>query len=151
MAKPFVNVLPPSAEPIYHVDENLTKQKNPVIGITYLQANNKEYGLKAIVNKEKKHSQSAIKPLHDFLVKARQYKTIEELITNHISHNRGKNCDKESKQMIGEIRRQYNVAAEEMIHIHCLRGGKGEFVLHGFVIENRFEIVWFDPDHKHYK
>ena len=64
---------------------------------------------------------------------------------------KGKNVDDKSVAMMRKIQRDYNVETTSMIHIHCHLHGKGEFVLHGFVIRNCFEIVWFDPSHELHK
>ena len=45
----------------------------------------------------------------------------------------------------------YNIETSDMFHLHCDRDGKGKFVLHGFRINNCFEIVWIDPNHEFYK
>lgn len=151
MAKPFIDVNAGIVEPIYSVDESRVKQPTPVIGITYLQADDKKYGINALLKKEKAKNGLTIKTLQDFLVKVRHYKTIDELISNHISHIKGKNVDDKSVAMMRKIQRDYNVETTSMIHIHCHLHGKGEFVLHGFVIRNCFEIVWFDPSHELHK
>lgn len=148
MAKPLVKINDNIPEPFYQIDRGKIEQKSPVIGITYLQADDNKYGLKAVFKKEKEQKGSAIKILNDFLVKAKQYETIDKLVSAHISHKKAKNCDAKSISMMKKIQRDFNVETADMIHIHCKPGGKGEFVLHGFVIHNCFEIVWFDPKHE---
>ena len=124
-----------------------TKEKRPIIGITYLDRNN--YGLEDLY-KNYRGDRNCINQLNDFLEKARNYTTITELVINHASHNKFKNKDGKSKKKLEQIRKEHNVETSDMCHMHCSRGGTGVFVLHGFFLNNCFEIVWLDAKHDLY-
>jgi len=120
------------------------KESRPIIGITFLDRNN--FGLNELY-RIYRGDKSCLDHLNDFLEKARQYKTISELISKHASHIKYKNADERSKEKIRQIKKEYDVDAEEIVHLHCDRGGTGVFVLHGFFLGNCFEIVWLDAKH----
>lgn len=73
---------------------------------------------------------------------------INELVRLYGSKIYTKNTDKISKQIVKSLSDDFpTVDCDELIHIHCKKGGKGKFVLHGFVHDNIFEIVLIDPCH----
>lgn len=117
----------------------------PCIGITFLEKNN--FGIKHLF-KECKKSINVLEQFYNFLNQARHYDSIGELIKDYISHNHSKNCDEKSKNKMKELETKFNLEAIDIIHLHCAKGGKGSFVLHGFQIGNIFEIIWIDPSHE---
>ena len=133
---------------IKHVND----YRSPCIGFTYLDVNT-EFGLKGLFKQYKSQlgNRNLFKELDEFLLAARNYKNIEELITNHISHNKAKSNDEKTRKKANSIKREYNIETCNIIHIHCKRGGNGEFVLHGFVIQNCFEVLFIDPMHSFIK
>ena len=137
-----------SKDPILKIEAKDIPSSKPVVSITFCDIMSKEYGLKGLLKSEKKSDRDLLKELDDFLIKARQYDNIEELVSAHISHNHGKNEDKKSKDKLKHINNAHNVDAKCMIHLHTKTGGNGKFVFHGFVVNNVFEIVWIDPFHK---
>lgn len=114
------------------------------ISITYLDDSN--YNFEHIV-KIGKGNHTLVKDLQRFISKAREYKSIDELIKNHKPHSSIKNKDSSSERKIKELRDKYNLEIDYMCHIHCKRNGNGQVVLHGFRIGNNFEIVWIDLEH----
>lgn len=124
------------------------KANAPVISITYLEKN--DYGLQHLY-KCTRGDNRYVKQFESFLEKARQYNSITELLSNHGSHMSSKNTDSKSLQKVNELCNKYNLEVQEFIHLHCCTGGTGEFVMHGFLITNRFEIVWLDPKHEIHK
>jgi hypothetical protein len=135
-------------QPIVQRESRITDEKKPIIGITYLDKN--RYGLKFLL-KESKGDKTIIEKLYDFLENARNYPTISALISSHASHNKFKNEDKSSLKKLAQIQNDYGVETNDMCHLHCGRGGTGEFVLHGFFLGNCFEIVWLDVKHEVHK
>lgn len=130
----------------------LEDTKAPIISMTYMDMFG-TYGLKEFskIAKALNGQRNLYKEIDGFLNKAREYNNITDLISAHISHNGGKNKDAASRKKAKEISERYNVEALDFIHLHCCSGGTGEFVFHGFVLKNRFEIVWIDPQHKLHK
>ena len=143
MAKPIVRAKPKS-EKILDINPAIASEPKPVIGLTYLD---NSFNLTELFKVSRGNGRK-IKEFESFLVKARQYKTLSELIDSHKPHNGFKNGDEKSKKKMKEIRRIYNIETDDMFHLHCCRDGNGEFVIHGFRINNCFEIVWLDPEHK---
>ena len=129
---------------IVRKDVVFTKEKRPIIGITFLDRNN--YGLDDLIRCYR-GDKNCVNQLNDFLEKARKYTTISELITNHASHNKFKNTDSRSLRKFAQIQDEYEVETSDICHLHCNRGGTGRFVLHGFILNNCFEIVWLDVKH----
>lgn len=127
---------------------HIPKPKRPVIGITYLQVGNKNYGLKALSNADRSRSDRDIySELEDFIKRASMLDSIETVVKTYHSRNKLKNNDEYSKDIVTLLKESYNVDATDLIHLHCKANGKGEFVLHGFILENVFEIVLIDPLH----
>lgn len=132
------------------VPVDIPKGRKPVIGITYFDATHNTYGLKNLA-KCQKGNRDIYKELHEFLKTVAKMSTIDEVVKKFHSNHKTKNTDKYSRQAIDSIKKKFNVEVGEMIHLHCKGNGKGEFVLHGFILYNIFEIVWMDPNHEHYK
>lgn len=131
------------------IDPHIPKSKRPVIGITYLQIGNKNYGLKSLSDAVKSRSDRAIySELEDFIKDAAKLASIEKVVEKYHSHHKLKNDDKYSKDIVNLLKKDYNVDATDLTHLHCKANGKGEFVLHGFILENVFEIVLIDPLHQ---
>lgn len=131
------------------IDTHIPKPKRPVIGISYLQIGNKNYGLKALSDADKSRSDRAIySELEDFIKDAAKLDSIEEVVKKYHSRYKLKNDDDYSKDIVNLLKNDYNVDATDLTHLHCKANGKGEFVLHGFILENVFEIVLIDPLHK---
>lgn len=130
----------------------ITRRECPVIGLTYCDILDKNYGFKNLHNAAKKRTDiDFYSELKKFLDYASKSNSITEFISMFQSHNSGKNSDKISKQKVSELQENYGIEVGNLIHLHCKAGGKGSFVLHGFVLRNVFEIVWFDPEHKLHK
>lgn len=128
---------------------NIPKSKRPVIGITYLQVCNKDYGLKALSEADKSRSDRNIyNELNEFITTSSTLSSIEEVVKKYHSRNKLKNNDGYSKDIVDSLKKNYNVDATDLIHLHCKANGKGELVLHGFILENVFEIVLIDPLHQ---
>lgn len=128
---------------------NIPKPKRPVIGITYLQVCNKDYGLKALSDTAKMRSDRNIySELNEFITASSKLPSIENVVELYHSRKRLKNDDEYSKYIVKLLKGNYNVDATDLIHLHCKANGKGEFVLHGFILENVFEVVLIDPLHK---
>ena len=115
------------------------------IGITYLDKN--KYGLKDLFDTARGNKQCLVE-FQEFLVSARKENDIGVFISEFISHNRANNRDDLSVKKIKQLQYDYNLEVEHLIHLHCKRGGNGEFVIHGFQIDNVFEIVWLDTKHE---
>ena len=141
MSKKFVA---PKPETIIEKFPTKKPKSNLHISITYLDDSN--YNFEHIV-KVGTGNRELVKDLQRFISKAREYKSIDELIKNHKPHSSLKNKDSSSKQKIKELRDKYNLEIDYMYHIHCKRNGNGQAVLHGFQIDNNFEIVWIDLEH----
>jgi hypothetical protein len=124
---------------------NVVKMERPVIGVTYLSKNT--YGIKNLFDASRGNGEYIVE-LCSFLEEARNCESISDLITTYASHNKMKNTDDKSMTMIGLLKKEYGVEADHFIHLHCKRGGKGTFVLHGFQCRNVFEIVFLDPKHQ---
>lgn len=118
------------------------------IGITYLDTD--KYGLKDLYRSARGKSKY-IDDFNSFIIKAREMDDIGDVIKNFSSHIKGKNDDITSKKKIEDLNKKYNIEVDHLIHLHCFIGGKGEFVIHGFQVDNIFEIVWLDPEHKVHK
>lgn len=123
----------------------IPKSEPPIISITYLEKS--KYDLEHLF-KCNQGDKKYVKIFQDFLDKVKQYKSISELFRKHGSHINFKNLDSKSNEKAKKLRENYNLDVHELIHLHCCAGGTGEFVLHGFTISNRFEIVWIDPKHE---
>ena len=150
MSKLVAPQIPSEKRKLYNVAEDIEPEPRPSISMTYMCVR-EDYGLKYLVEKNKKHAnKNILKELDSFLEKARQYCTIEELISAHISRNKGRNSDQFSISKMRELQAKYNlpIGEEGMIHIHTKSGGNGEFVIHGFQVKNCFEIIWLDPLHE---
>lgn len=115
------------------------------IGITYLDRKN--YGFKDLF-KVVKGERGYLDDLNSFILQARRLNDIGEFIQKFSSHNKQKNEDEQSKNKIKNLQEKYKLEVDHLIHLHCKGGGNGEFVIHGFQIDNAFEIVWFDPKHE---
>jgi hypothetical protein len=124
---------------------NVVRIERPVIGVTYLNKNT--YGIKNLFDASKGKGEYIVE-LYSFLEEARNCESISDLIATYASHNKIKNTDDKSMTMIDFLRKEYGVEADHFIHLHCKRGGKGTFVLHGFQYRNVFEIVFLDPKHQ---
>ena len=137
-----------NASMLAHV--NIPPQEKPVVGITYLEIEIGSYSLKELAGtaRAQRGARNIYKELADFLEAARGCDSIQQLIGDFTSRNGLKNKDKASQKKMAHIQKMYHVDTTEMVHLHCKRNGKGAFVLHGFIIRNRFEIVWLDPLHK---
>ena len=138
----LTKVKPPiSNEKLY----NLQKKPTGVhIGITYLDR--KKYGLKDLFAVAKGNRQ-CLDDFYQFLDSAREKNDIGEFITEFVSHNRANNQDALSKNKVKALQQDYQLEVDHLIHLHCKRGGKGKFVVHGFQIGDIFEIVWLDSEH----
>lgn len=131
------------------LDPHIPKSKRPVIGITYLQVCNRDYGLKALSEADKSRSDRNIyNELNEFITTSSKLSSIEEVVKKYHSRQKLKNNDDYSKDIVNSLKNDYNVDATDLIHLHCKANGKGEFVLHGFILENVFEIVLIDPLHQ---
>lgn len=148
MAKPIIKVdREITPEKIYAIDQRSISEGKPVVGITYLDNSYNFTDLFKIA----RGNNRKIKEFEGFLEKARHYTTLTDLIDAHKPHKGCKNEDDKSKQKMNDIQKKYNVETKDMFHLHCCRNGNGEFVIHGFRINNCFEIVWLDPEHKIHK
>lgn len=114
------------------------------IGITYLD--HKHYGLQHLFRVCRGNRQY-LSDFEEFLYKAKQINNFDLLIKTFGSHKKLCNEDKRSKDKVKNLQEEYNLEVDNLIHLHCKGGGSGEFVLHGFQIDNVFEIVWLDPTH----
>jgi len=132
----------PTNEKIYDEKKKLTGIR---IGVTYLDR--KKYGLQNLFNASRGNKQY-IQDLNRFILRARQLNDIGEFIRIFASHIRTSNDDDASKAKVQRLQEKYNLEVDHLIHLHCKGGGNGEFVIHGFQIDNVFEIVWFDPKHE---
>ena len=155
-SKPFLPITLPKDDTnrFYEINKKAMDDNiSPSIAFTYLDVEDKEYGLHglAINHKKQRGNRNLYKELNSFVKMAGKYKNISELITNHISHIKPKSDDKLTISKSKEIRKNYNVESCNIMHIHCKRDGKGEFVLHGFALHNCFEVVFIDPLHKLHK
>lgn len=146
----FYNVnIPKSSSKDRIIDPNIPKSKRPVIGITYLQVCNIDYGLKALSDTAKTRSdRNVYNELNEFIKTASKLASIEDVVERYHSRKKLKNDDDYSKDIVNLLQKEYNVDATDLIHLHCKANGKGEFVLHGFILENVFEIVLIDPLHQ---
>ena len=134
---------------LVNIDPNKTKEKKPHIGITYLDKNH--YGFQHFINCVK-GDKRYLHDLESFIEKCRRYESLTALIESHQPHGKGKkNADAKSIRKLEQIKNDYNIEPAEMIHLHALTKGNGEFVLHGFTIQNIFEIVWLDCKHEVHK
>lgn len=115
------------------------------IGITYLDISS--YGLDDLF-KICRGNRSYLKDLNDFIKSSREIDELGAFISKFISRNGSNNKDDRSISKVAELNQQYNIEVDHLIHLHCKAGGKGEFVIHGFQIDNVFEIVWLDPKHE---
>lgn len=122
----------------------------PEISITYLEISTGDYSLKGL-QKISQKAPDLYKDLSVFMDRVRKYKNIQELLDNHCPKNGLKAKDPKSQRKMSEIKKHYNVDTSDMCHIHLKPGGKGAFVLHGFILRNCFEVVWLDPQHKIHK
>ena len=140
--------------PIYDAKSQVSglPKQRPSISITFMDVD-RDFGLKYLVEKDKKHkgSRQILKEFDSFLRKARRYNSIEEFMHTFTPKERLNNADQKSKDKMNEIQKLYNIETADMVHIHCCGNGGGEMVLHGFVINNCFEVVWIDPDHEMHK
>ncbi len=136
-----------NAKRIVDVSKDDIKDVKPCVGITYLDKN--RFGLKDFFKAVKDDKQKR-KDFEEFLEAVRGYKNRDEVIENHCPRVL-KNKDKDSQSKIKAIKNKYNIDATDMVHLHCKRQGKGEFVLHGFWLENIFEVVWLDCNHDLHK
>lgn len=118
------------------------RTKKPVVGITNIGCTSK-YSLKAMAKPPKRLADFA--ELERFIEEFKECESLEVAISRYISYNKGKNTDKESRQLVKRLGYQ-----NEMIHLHAQRGGKGRFVIHGVYFDNIFEILMLDPNHDFY-
>lgn len=137
--------------PIYdsRSDVSALPKQRPSISITFMDVG-KEFGLAYLVEKDKKHrgSRYIMKEFDAFLQKVRKHKSIEDVMDHFKPKKKLNNQDKKSIDKMKQIQDEYSIDTSEMAHIHCCGNGGGALVLHGFVINNCFEIVWIDPDHE---
>lgn len=148
----LTNIAPPAHRAQKFTDVTpLVDKERPQVGFTYLSAG--DYCLLCLHDKQNKENctPNLFAELQDFLEKFRKEDNIGTAITSFISHNKGKNTDKDSIRKIDKINRDNNIQVDSLIHLHTKRGGKGQFTLHGFRLGNVFEVVWFDPFHEIYK
>lgn len=125
-----------------------TKKDKPVIGMSFLQITNNRFGLKELNDVAKRRKDRDVyRELETFVKCASKMASIESVIERYHSRYSSKNKDKESQKMITLLKKEYDIDATDLIHMHCKANGKGEFVLHGFIRRNVFEIVWIDPEH----
>ena len=130
------------------INVTIPKPRKQQIGISYLQVNHSAFGLKRLAQAETEHH-DAYDILERFLSEVNDLASLNDLLQQYGSHKYGKNTDKFSKAILSMMKEKYSgVDCSELMHIHCKRGGKGAFVLHGFTHDNCFEIVLFDPDHE---
>lgn len=142
----------PKGNPFYNVAldiQNLPKQK-PTISITFMDAG-KELKKFADYARKQQGEKDVYKQFEDFLVKVRQFNSIEEVISYFSPKKSIKNSDSESRAKMQELQKNFNIDTSDMVHIHCCGGGSGQMVLHGFVIHSSFEIVWIDPGHTRHR
>ena len=79
---------------------------------------------------------------------AAKQKSISDVVTKYCSSSSLKNRDDKSIRLLQKIKKEYDVDATDIVHLHCKPGGSGKFVLHGFILRNVFEIVIIDPNHE---
>lgn len=114
------------------------------IGITYLDET--KYGFQHLFTAARGNKQY-VQDLNDFISNARKLNDIGKFIEKFASHKKAKNDDVLSSKKVQQLQNDYNLEVDHLIHLHCKAGGNGEFVIHGFQIDNAFEIVWLDPKH----
>ena len=141
--------LPGGGKAIVPVSASDVKGEKPCIGVTYLKADHED-GLKGLAEKARKHkgTRQLYKELDQFLELVRQYKSIEDLTDRHCPKNGLKSLDEASRDRVQRIQEKYNIETGAPCHIHCKGNGGGAFVLHGFIVRNRFEILCIDPLHQ---
>ena len=128
------------------------KPQKPVIGISFLQVTDNHFGLKELSKIAKKRTdRNVYKELETFINCASKMDCIEAVVERYHSKTALKNRDHKSEKMVAALKREYNIDATDLIHVHCQANGKGEFVLHGFISKNVFEVVWIDPEHTLHK
>lgn len=126
----------------------IPKQSPPVIGISYLQVKHHKFGLKSFFENTKRDG-DIYKAFYDFLKQVSLLNNVNELLKSYGSHINTKNTDSISKEIVKIMETDFpKIECDELVHIHCKQGGKGKFVLHGFIHGNTFEIVLLDPYHE---
>lgn len=73
--------------------------------------------------------------------------TIQKVIEIYHSRYHLKNNDETSREIVKQLKEK-GIDATDLVHLHCKANGKGKFVLHGFILDNVFEIVLLDPEHE---
>lgn len=121
--------------------KSFTSNSKPVIAITHIGCEN-NYCFVALVKKNR-NAKENMAELQRFIKKFKEFEIIEDAITYFVSHNKCKNSDEYSLK----IKKSLNIE-QDIIHLHTKGGGCGKYTIHGFQIENRFEIVMIDPEHK---
>lgn len=134
------------------LQQRAKSNEKPSVSITYLDYKG-NYGIKNLhkCHHMQRGQRDILKELGDFLVKARKFKNINDLVSNFASHNGSKNKDDESIRKLRQIQKEHNIETSDMLHLHCCGGGNGQMVLHGFILGSCFEIVWIDPNHELHK
>ena len=132
-----------------HIEPDTDK---PVIGITYLDITNNNYGFKGFHKTAQGiHDRNLYDEFGAFVRDAAKQKSISDVVTKYCSSFSLKNKDDKSIRLLQKIKKEYDVDATDIVHLHCKPGGSGKFVLHGFILRNVFEIVMIDPNHEVHK
>lgn len=140
-----------------HTTQKLTEvtlpsgKKKPRIGLTFITPD--DYCLNCLHKKQTKghYAPTLFDELQSFIDGFRKIDSVSNAITRYISHIKGKNSDKASVEMIKALNAKFDLQIDSIIHLHSKAGGKGEFVIHGFLEDDTFEILWLDPHHEKLK
>ncbi|MGL4588627.1 MAG: hypothetical protein ACRCUP_00085 [Mycoplasmatales bacterium] len=119
--------------------------KNPIISFTYLTQSS--YGFDYLLKEASKSSREKLRILEKFCHDFNKEESIEEAIRVYSSHS-GEYRQIKIKNFFGN-RIEFPMEHGNIRHLHLCKGtDKGRFVVFGFQIANRFEIIAFDPEHK---
>ena len=140
----------PKSQGFQLTEPKIPKSDRPVIGISFLQIDDKNYGLEHLAKEHNKQkgNRDVFNELSKFIKQSSKMGSIEEVINHFKPKHRIKNSDDKSVKMINKIGKEYNIETSDIIHLHTNGNGSGQFVLHGFRIYNVFEIVFIDPNHE---
>nr|DAV02256.1 MAG TPA: hypothetical protein [Caudoviricetes sp.] len=140
----------PKGNKILSIDIPVNEEKRAVIGITYLNLASNNYNLKhlAEVHNKQRGNKDVFKDLECFIGNVNKEKmTIQKVIEIYHSRYHLKNNDETSREIVKQLKEK-GIDATDLVHLHCKANGKGKFVLHGFILDNVFEIVLLDPEHE---
>lgn len=147
MAKKLTNIPGIAGDRIVAINKADIKYEKPVVSITYLCSN--KYCLKhlAKVHMKRRGTRNVFQELYDFIKGFRQFEDVNSACKYYMGAS-PKNKDCEISEELKRIESECNIDTSSPCHLHCKPHGKSEFVLHGFVVANRFEIVFIDPEHE---